>query len=89
MRPVHDSYGRACLGRKQRNCNLLTGLELTFCPTFSAQNAWTIQFPCPVRDLAVGVLDIEVQLAMWIAPHEFRHDAVQYCWVRGFTSRSE
>src|SRR2546426_3649344 len=66
-----------CLGRKHRNLDLVTGLELPFGPSLPAQNAWTVQFASPIGDLTAGVLDVEIELAMRIAPHELRHSPVQ------------
>ena len=77
MRAVDNSDGSAGLRWKYGNRDLIPRFEVALRPAFAAENAWTIQFACPAGDLAARVLHVEIQLAMWIAPHEFRHGAVE------------
>jgi hypothetical protein len=68
MRPIDNTHRSTCFGRKHGDGYLITSLELPLSPPFPEQNTWTIQFARPTGDLAIGIFNIKVKLAVWIRP---------------------
>ena len=70
------SHERDLVGVDHSQADLVAGFEVALRPAFAAKDAWAIQLARPAGDFAARILHVEIQLAMRIAPHEFRHGAV-------------
>src|SRR5579864_8694176 len=70
------SHRRSALGGNQSDGNQISGLDGVAGPAVSAKDARTLRFDRPANNFALGVFYVEINLAVRIGPHEFRHGAL-------------
>ncbi len=74
---LENTDRRACSGWGEGNRDLISSLQQILGPATNPQLARTTGFGSPMDDVAVVVLYVEIDLAMWVGPRKFRDNSRQ------------